>query len=107
MEMFDSMGLPTPPTKLQPFFFGIRIARVWSDPQHDIDVISGHLHPLDQRPDEGAFARPVRLGYPVRALGSTLFQTTTHPPPCCVHGGLIRQLLPLFLEAGDPLAGAG
>ena len=55
-------GDTTPPTKLQTFFFGIRIARVWIDPKHDIDVISGHLHPLDQRPDEVAFARPVSLG---------------------------------------------
>ena len=40
-------------------------------------------------------------------LGSTIFQTTNNQPQCCVQGGRIRQLLPLFLEAGDPLARAG
>ena len=54
-------GIITPLTKLPTFFFGVRIARVRIDPKHDIDVISGHLHSLDQRPDEVAFARPVGL----------------------------------------------
>src|SRR5437879_2416047 len=45
-------GVLTPPTKLQTFFFGIRIASVRIDPKHDIDLIPGYFHPLHQGPDE-------------------------------------------------------
>ena len=52
-------GGVSPPTKLQTFFFGVRITRVRIDPKHDIDIIPGHFHSLDQRPDEVPLARPV------------------------------------------------
>jgi RNA-directed DNA polymerase len=38
-------GVLSPPTKLQTFFFGIRIASVGIDPKHDVDLIMGHFHP--------------------------------------------------------------
>ena len=41
----------TPPTKLQTFFFGICITKVRIDPKHDVDVIPGDFHPLDQSAD--------------------------------------------------------
>jgi hypothetical protein len=47
------------PYKVANFFFGIRIARVRIDPKHDIDVISGHFHPLDQGADAIPLARPI------------------------------------------------
>lgn len=52
-------GVVSPPTKLQTFFFGVRIARIGIDPKHDIDFVARHFHPLDQRADEVALARPV------------------------------------------------
>src|SRR2546426_9130596 len=36
----------TPPTKLQTFFFGVRIARVRIDPKYDVDLIASHFYPL-------------------------------------------------------------
>ena len=36
----------TPPTKLQTFFFGVRIARVRIDPKYDVDLIPSHFYPL-------------------------------------------------------------
>ena len=44
-------GILSPPTKLQTFFFGIVITRIWVDPKHNIDVIPSHLHPLHQGAD--------------------------------------------------------
>ena len=44
-------GVVTPPTKLQTFFFGVRVISVRIDPKHDIDVIPGHFHSLDQGAD--------------------------------------------------------
>jgi len=67
-------GIVTPPTKLPTFFFGIRVARVRIDPKHDIDVIPGHLHPLDQCPDEVAFARPVGGLQSAVDFGRTIFE---------------------------------
>jgi len=54
-------GITTPPTKWPTFFFGVRVARVWIDPKHDIDVILSHLHPLHQGADYVAFPSPVGL----------------------------------------------
>src|SRR5439155_12333969 len=39
-------GVSTPPTKLQTFFFGVRIARVRIDPKYDVDLIPSHFYPL-------------------------------------------------------------
>jgi retron-type reverse transcriptase len=63
-RVFPEKGSPqgsvsTPPTKLQTFFFGIRISSVRIDPKHDIDLIPGYFHPLHQGPDEIPLARPV------------------------------------------------
>src|SRR4029450_2739301 len=38
-------GVLTPPTKLQTFFFGIVITRIWVDPKHDIDLVTCDFHP--------------------------------------------------------------
>src|SRR5207249_7755779 len=56
---FANNGDVTPPTKLPTFFFGVRIARIRINPKHDIDLIPGDVHPLAQRPDAVARARPV------------------------------------------------
>src|ERR671937_1775156 len=67
-------GIISPPTKLQTFFFGIVITRIRVDPKHDIDLVVRHFHPLDQRPDEVALARPVRRLQPVVEFGSKVLQ---------------------------------
>jgi len=49
------------PYKVANFFFKVRIVRVRIDPEHDIDLITGHFHALDQGTDEVPLARPVDL----------------------------------------------
>ena len=100
-------GIVTPPTKLPTFFFGVRIARVRIDPQHDIDGISGHFHPLEQCSDEVAFARPVGGLQAVVEFGGNVLQTAKNQRQFPVHGGLIGQRLALLLQAGKALAQAG
>ena len=71
-------GGATPPTKLQTFFFGVHITRVRIDPKHNIDVIPGHVHPLDQRPDEGALAHPVGGLQAAVEFGRKIFETANN-----------------------------
>src|SRR5215471_11472685 len=47
------------PYKVANFFFGIVITWIWIDPKHEIDLVTRDFHPLDQRPDEVPFARPI------------------------------------------------
>ncbi len=65
----------TPPTILQTFFFGVRIARVRIDPKHDIDVIPGHFHPLHEGTDEVPLTRPIGVLSSAVDLGSKIFET--------------------------------
>src|SRR5215475_6211273 len=68
-KTFAKMGATSPPTKLQTFFFGVVITRIWIDPKYDIDLVTRDFHPLDQRADEVALARPVRRLQPVVEFG--------------------------------------
>ena len=95
------------PYKVAHFFFGVRIARVRIDPTHDIDVIPGHVHPLAQRPDEVALARPVGGLPAVVAFGGTVLQTSDKQQQCPVHGGGIGQRLALRLQASEALTQTG
>jgi len=52
-------GVVTPPTKLQTFFFGIRIARVRINPKDDIDLVLGHVYSLHEGSNQLALARPI------------------------------------------------
>src|SRR4029434_1115622 len=49
-------GIITLPTKLQTFFFGIVITRIWVDPKHNMDLVTRDFHPLYHRPDHVAVA---------------------------------------------------
>ena len=71
----------TPPTKLQTFFFGVRITRIRIDPKHDIDVIPGHFHPLDQGADEVAFASSSRP--PLSRRGPCVAKSSRRPIISC------------------------
>src|SRR5262249_13442605 len=84
-------GIISPPTKLQTFCFGVRIARIWIDAKDDIDVISSHLHAFDQRPDEVALARPVGRLQAVMEFGCKIFETSDNELQFSLHGGLICQ----------------
>jgi hypothetical protein len=86
---------------LQTFFFGIRIARVWIDPKHDIDVILRHFHPLHQGADSVAFAFPVGRCSAVMHLRGEVFQASKNQRQCRLQGGGIDELLPRFLRLGD------
>src|SRR5712691_9871537 len=99
-------GVVSPPTKLQTFFFGVRIARVRIDPKHNIDVIPGHFHSLDQRPDEVALARPVGGLQAAVEFGRKIFETANNQLQFPVQGRLIRQGLALLLQAGKALTQA-
>jgi len=71
-------GIITPPTKLQTFFFGVRIVRVRIDPKHDIDLIPGYFHPLHQGPDEIPLARPVGCLQSAVDFGRKLFESANN-----------------------------
>ena len=105
--MLAKRGETTPPTKLQTFFFGVRIARVRIEPKHHIDVIPGHFHPLDQRPDEVPLARPVGGLQTVVAFGCNVLQTANHQRQFPLQSGLIRHRLALLLQPGEAWAHAG
>src|SRR5713101_8389392 len=100
-------GIVTPPTKLQTFFFEVRIARVRIDSKDDIDLVLGYFDPLHEGPDEVPFVRPIRSLQAVVDVGRNVFQTANDPLQCCVHGRLSCQLLALLLQTGDTLAQAG
>src|SRR5215475_11029254 len=87
-DRFARSGLASPPTKLQTFFFGIVITRIWIDPKHNIDVIPGHFYPLDQRPDEIALARPVGGLQAAVEFGRKIFETTNNQLQFPLQGGL-------------------
>src|SRR5262249_33828069 len=71
-------GVVSPPTKLQTFFFRIVITRIWVDPKHDIDLVTCDFHPLDQRPDEVALARPVGRLQAIVEFRRKVFQTANN-----------------------------
>src|SRR5262245_56318149 len=66
-------GTHTPPTKLQTFFFGVRIARVWIDPKHDVDLIPSHFHPFHQSTDQVPFASPIGFLQAIVDFGGKVF----------------------------------
>src|SRR5262249_23631351 len=78
-------GVLSPPTKLQTFFFGIVITRIWVDSKYDIDLVTRDFHPLDQRPHEVALARPIGGLQAVVAFGRKVLQPANtqcqFPPP--------------------------
>src|SRR6266478_2551895 len=100
-------GIITPPTKLQTFFFGIRVSKVRIDPKHDIDLILRHFHPLDQRTDQVPFPCPVGFLQARVDFGGKVFQTANNQLQLRVHGRLIREVLALLLQPGETLAQAG
>src|SRR6266436_4856481 len=65
-------GIVTPPTKLQTFFFGIRIASVRIDPKHNIDLVPRYFHPLHQRTDQVPFTGPVSVLQAIVDFGGEL-----------------------------------
>src|SRR6266516_7469106 len=78
--VFPDKGSPqgsvlTPPTKLQTFFFEVRIARVRIDSKDDIDLVLGYFDPLHEGPDEVPFVRPIRSLQAVVDVGRKVFQT--------------------------------
>src|SRR5262249_51228187 len=98
--------LISPPTKLQTFFFGIVITRIWVDPKHDIDLVTCDFDPLDQRPDEVALARPVGSLQAIVELRRKVFQPANNQLQFPVQSGLLGQRLALLLQAGEALAQA-
>src|SRR5947208_16687118 len=105
--IFARSGESTPPTKLQTFFFEVRITRVRIDSKDDIDLVLGYFDPLHEGPDEVPFVRPIRSLQAVVDVGRKVFQTANDQLQFCVHGRLICQLLALLLQTGDTLAQAG
>ncbi len=105
--MFARRGEATPPTKLQTFFFGIRVSKVRIDPKHDIDLILRHFHPLDQRTAQVPFTCPVGFLQAMEDFGSKVFQTSNNQLQFCVRGRLIREMLALLFKTGETLAQAG
>jgi len=99
-----AQSLPLQSCKL---FFGIVITRIWVDPKHDIDLVTCDFHPLDQRPDQVALARPVGSLQAIVEFRREVFQTANNQLQLPVQSGLIRQGLALRLQTGEALAQAG
>src|SRR5215831_3871248 len=104
---FIRTGEISPPTKLQTFFFGIVITWIWVDPKHDIDLVTRDFHPLDQRSDEVALARPIGGLQTVVEFGGKVLQPANNQLQFALQGGLLRQRLALLLQPGEALAQAG
>src|SRR5215467_2452180 len=100
-------GEISPPTKLQTFFFGIVITWIWVDPKHDIDLVTRDFHPLDQRSDEVALARPIGGLQTVVEFSDKVLQPTNNQLQFALQGGLLRQRLALLLQPGEALAQTG
>src|SRR6476659_2082868 len=105
--MLDSIGLTTPPTKLQTFFFGTGLSRIWIDAKNDIDAVRGHFHPLDQGPNHLALAEPVRVLQPRVELGCKVLQASNNQTDFRLKGRHIKELLALLLQLRETLAQAG
>src|SRR5215475_4774453 len=105
--MLASRGLTSPPTKLQTFFFGSVITRIWVDPKHNIDVALSHFHPLDQCPDEVALARPVGRLQAILEFGREVLETANNQLQFPLHSGLISERLALLLQPSEALAQTG
>jgi len=104
--MLARTGELTPPTKLQTFFFGIRIASVRIDPKHDIDLIPGYFHPLHQGPDAIPLARPVGCLQSAVDFGRKIFESANNQLSFRLQGRLIRPRLTLLFQAGEALTEA-
>jgi hypothetical protein len=100
-------GIVSPPTQWQPFFFGIVITRIRVDPKHAIDLVTRDFHPLAQRPDEVALARPGGRLQPVVESGGKVLQPADNPLQLPGPGGFLRQRLALLLQPGKAQAQAG
>src|SRR5215471_1920811 len=100
-------GILSPPTKLQTFFFGLVITLIWVDPKHNVHFVACDFHPLDQRPDEVAFACPIGSLQAVVEFGGKVLQAANNQLQFALHGGLFRQRLALLLQPGEALAQAG
>jgi hypothetical protein len=92
---------------LQTFFFGIVITRIWVDPKHNVHLVARDFHPLDQRPNEVPFARPIGGLQTVVEFGGKVLQPANNQLQFALQGGLIRQRLALLLQPGEALAQAG
>ena len=95
----------SPPTKLQTFFFGIVITWIWGDPKHDIDFVTRDFHPLDQRPDEVALARPVGGLQAIAEFGGKILQTADDQLQFPLQGGLVCQRSALLRDRAASDAG--
>ena len=100
-------GVRTPPTMLQTFFFRARIAGVWIDPEHDLYLVIGHFHALDQCADHLSFSAPIRLCQPVLDLCRKVLQAPNNQAQVSVQGVLLGQLLALRFHSGRSVGGAG
>jgi N-terminal domain of reverse transcriptase/Reverse transcriptase (RNA-dependent DNA polymerase) len=100
-------GTLTPPTKLQTFFFGTGLSRIWIDAKNDIDAVRGHFHPLDQGPNHLALAEPVRVLQPRVELGCKVLQASNNQTDFRLKGRHIKELLALLLQLRETLAQAG
>ena len=67
----------------------------------------GHFHPLDQGADHLPFPPPIGLCQPVVDLCGKVLQAPNNQLQVGVQGGLLRQLLALGFQMGDPLAEPG
>src|SRR5438445_7284355 len=104
--IFASMGLTTPPTKLQPLCFGAGLLRICIHSKDDIHAVRGHFHPLDQGTNHLAFAKPVRVLQPRINPGRKVLQASNDQTNFRLKSRHINELLTLLLQLRETLAQA-
>src|SRR5437016_11440023 len=105
--MLANRGLTTPPTKLQPFFFGVCFPWKCIDPKHSLHLFSTDLSPSDQCSDHLAVFLPREFIEMTAHVRRTIIQTTHDKVQLTPKRCLAGQGLTLRCNMRDPLAQPG
>jgi hypothetical protein len=87
--------------------FGAGIAWAWLDSAHDLDLVIGHLHALDQRAAQRSLPAPIRRCQPCWDLCRTVLQAPHHQAHVRVQGVRLGPRWALRFHLGEPLAEPG
>ena len=77
--------------------------RVRAYPEHHIHLLFPDFDPFHQRSNDLAPLQPIRPGEPVPHLLRKRVEASNNQPEFVLQGGYLRELLSLFLQAGNAL----
>jgi hypothetical protein len=105
--MFAKRGEGTPPTILQTFFFKTGCHGSLINPEHHMDQVLGHFHPLHQGADSRPLAQPVSRLQPRAHPCRKIFEAPNDQAQLRLHGGGRSEALALLLQLREALPQAG